>query len=276
MVRHLSLVLILVPLLLPAQSSRQTPGGQTEILKQVAFEQKLNAQLPLDLKFREETGREVRLGDYFTNKPVIVVPVYYECPMLCNLTMSSLVKTLKTLGSMNPGKDFQVVMFSFDPRETPQLAAEKKHAYLKRYDRPGTENGWTFLTGQEAPVRALTEAMGFRYVYDPSIQQYAHAAGFVVATPQGKISRYLFGIEYGARDLRLGLLESGNGKIGDPVGQLLLLCFHYDPASGKYTMNVLTAVRIAGLLTLGAMGAFLIVSFRRERRRKSANENLDE
>jgi protein SCO1/2 len=276
MFRRLSLVLVLVHFGLLAQSSRQTPGGQTEVLKQVAFEQKLNAQLPLDLKFREETGREVTLREYFKDKPVVVVPVYYECPMLCDLTMSSLVKTLKTLRSHNPGQDFQVVMFSFNPKETPQLAAEKKQAYLRRYDRPGTENGWRFLTGEEASVRALAEAMGFRYVYDPTIQQYAHAAGFIVATPQGRISRYLFGIEYGARDLRLALNESGIGKIGDPVGQLLLLCFHYDPTSGKYTMSVLTAVRAAGLLTLAIMGTFLIVSFQRERRRKSANKNLDE
>jgi len=250
-----------------SQSSRQTPGGQTALLKQVAFEQKLNAQLPLGLTFRDETGRTVELREYFKNKPVVLLPVYYECPMLCNLSMSELVKTLKTL-SIEPGKDFHVVMFSFDPKEKPELAAQKKAAYLKRYGRPHTAAGWTFLTGEEANIKQLTESMGFRYAFDPSIQQYAHAAGFVVATPQGRISRYLFGIEYSARDLRLGIVESSQGKIGDPVAQLLLTCFHYDPSSGRYTMNVIFAMRMAGVLTVALIGGFLIVNFRRERRQK--------
>ncbi|MCC6393069.1 MAG: SCO family protein [Bryobacterales bacterium] len=251
-----------------AQSSRQNPGDQTQLLKQVAFEQKLNAQLPIGLPFRDETGRTAPLGEYFQGKPVVLVPVYYECPMLCNLTMSSLVKTLKTL-PLTPGKDFRVVMFSFDPREKPELAAEKKKAYLKRYERTGTDAGWSFLTGEEENIKKLTESMGFRYAFDPTIQQYAHAAGFVVATPDGRLSRYLYGIEYSARDLRLGILESSKGKIGDPVGQLLLMCFHYDPSSGKYTLQVLTALRAAGVLTLAVIGGFLIVSFRREKRQKA-------
>lgn len=250
------------------QSSRQTPGGQTELLKQVAFEQRLNAQLPLGLEFREETGRTVALREYFGQKPVVLVPVYYECPMLCNLTMTGLVKTMRAL-PLAPGKDFRVVMFSFDPKEKPELAAEKKRAYLKRYDKPGTDAGWTFLTGEEANIKALTEAMGFRYAYDPSIQQYAHAAGFVIATPEGKISRYLFGIEYSMRDLRLGLSESSQGRIGDPVAQLLLTCFHYDPTTGKYTMPVLTAIRAAGILTLAMIGGFLILNFRKEKRQRA-------
>jgi protein SCO1 len=199
---------------------------------------------------------------------VVLVPVYYECPMLCNLTMSELVKTLKVM-PLTPSKDFRVVMFSFDPKEKPELAAEKKAAYLKRYGKAGTDAGWTFLTGEEPSIRALTESMGFRYAYDPSIKQYAHAAGFVVGTPDGRISRYLFGIEYSARDLRLAVTESSQGKIGDPVSQLLLMCFHYDPTTGKYTMGVLTAIRIGGLLTMAMIGGFLILSFRREKRQKS-------
>jgi protein SCO1/2 len=254
-----------LPVLTWGQSSRQNPGTQTELLKQVGFEQKLNSQLPLDLVFRDETGRSLALKELFRDKPVLVVPVYYECPMLCNLTMSELVKTLRTL-TIEPGKDFQIVMFSFDPKEKPELAAEKKKAYLKRYGRPHTAPGWTFLTGDEPQIKALTESMGFRYAYDPSIQQYAHAAGFVVATAQGKLSRYLYGIEFSARDLRLGVVESSQGKIGDRVAQLLLTCFHYDPTSGRYTMNVLTTMRIAGALTLACIGGFLIVNFRRERR----------
>jgi len=250
------------------QSSKQTPGDQTSLLKQVAFEQKLNTQLPLDLTFREETGRTVRLGEYFTDKPVMLVPVYYECPMLCNLTMTGLVKALKAM-QKEPSKDFHVIMFSFDPKEKPELAAEKKRAYLKRYDRPGTDAGWTFLTGEPASIEALTNAMGFRYAYDPTIKQYAHAAGFAVATPKGRLSRYLFGIDYSTRDIRLALAESAEGKIGDPVSQLLLTCFHYDPTSGKYTMNVLTTIRAAGILTIAMIGGFLILSFRRERRQKA-------
>ena len=250
------------------QSSKQTPGAQENLLKEVAFEQKLNSQLPLDLPFRDETGREVKLGEYFQDKPVVLVPVYFECPMLCNLTMSELVKTLKVV-TLNPGSDFRVVMFSFDPNEKPELAAEKKKAYLKRYNRQGTDAGWTFLTGTEDSIKSLTGAMGFRYSYDPSIKQFAHAAGFLIATPAGKISRYLFGIEYAARDLRLALVESSAGKIGDPVSQLLLMCFHYDPTSGRYTMGVLTAIRAAGVLTVALIGGFLILSIRREKRQKN-------
>lgn len=250
------------------QSSKQTPGVQENLLKEVAFEQKLNNQLPLDLPFRDEAGRDVKLGDYFTDKPVLLVPVYYECPMLCNLTMTELVKTLR-LVTLNPGLEFRVVMFSFDPKEKPELAAEKKKAYLKLYKRPGTEEGWTFLTGSEGSIQSLTSAMGFRYSYDATIKQYAHAAGFLIATPAGKVSRYLFGIEYAARDLRLALVESSAGKIGDPVSQLLLMCFHYDPTSGRYTMGVLTAIRAAGLVTVALIGGFLILSFRREKRQRN-------
>ncbi|MBI3682821.1 MAG: SCO family protein [Acidobacteria bacterium] len=263
---RLFVALSLMPLAALAQSSRQPPGGQLEILKQVAFEQKLNAQLPLDLDFRDQTGSTVPLRRYFGDKPVVLVPVYYDCPMLCNLTMNGLVKTMRAL-SLDVGKDFHVVMFSIDPKETPQLAAERREVYLKRYDRRGAETGWHFLTGDQPSIQSLTDAIGFRYAYDPTIRQYAHAAGFLVATPQGRVSRYLFGIEYSIKDLRLGLIESSEGRIGDPVGQLLLLCFHYDPTSGKYTMGVLTAVRAAGVLTLSLIGGFLIVSFRRERHR---------
>lgn len=248
-----------------AQSSKVTPGGQMEMLKQVAFEQKLNNQLPLGLSFRDETGRSLPLQELFKDKPVIIAPVYYECPMLCDLTMSGVVKALKTL-KLEPGRDFEMVMLSFNPKETPDLAAEKKKAYLKRYARKGTDQGWHFLTGEEPQIRQLTEAMGFRYVYDPSTKQYAHAAGIVVATPQGRVGRYIFGMDPSARDIRLAVVDSSQGKIGDPVAQLLLMCFHYDPSGGKYTLNVLTAVRVGGGLTVALMGAFLIISLRRERR----------
>lgn len=251
-----------------AQSSKVNPGGQIEMLKQVSFDQKLNAQLPLDLRFRDEEGRTLALQELFKDKPVIIAPVYYECPMLCDLTMSGVVKALRTL-KLSAGTDFEMVMVSFNPKETPVLAADKKKAYLKRYNRPGSENGWHFLTGDEPQIKALTEAMGFRYVYDSTTKQYAHAAGIVIATPQGKLSRYIFGMDPSARDVRLGIVESAQGKVGDPVAQLLLMCFHYDPTGGKYTLNVLTAVRIAGALTLAVMGGFLIVNLRRERRQRA-------
>ena len=266
----LSVSVLMAALTLPlcAQSSKETPGGQTELLKQVGFEQKLDAQLPLQTTFRDETGRTVALGEYFTDKPVVLVPVYYECPMLCNLTMGDLVKVLKIL-TLQPGKDFRVIMLSIDPREKPELAAEKKKAYLKRYEKKGTDAGWTFLTGDEPSIKAVTQSIGFRYAFDPTIQQYAHAAGFVVATPKGRVARYIFGIEYAARDIRMAIHEAGEGKIGDPVAQLLLMCFHYDPTSGKYTVAVITVLRTAGVLTLSLIAGFLIFNFRRERRQRA-------
>lgn len=268
--RMASAVLAVALLALPlcAQSSKDTPGGQTEILKQVAFEQKLDAQLPLQTTFRDETGRTVALAEYFTDKPVILVPVYYECPMLCNLTMGDLVKVLKIL-TLKPDQDFRVVMISIDPREKPELAAQKKKAYLKRYEKRGTDAGWTFLTGDEPSIQAVTQAIGFRYAFDQTIQQYAHAAGFVVATPKGRVARYIFGVEYAARDIRMAIAEAGEGKIGDPVAQLLLMCFHYDPTSGKYTIAVITVMRAAGALTLTLIAGFLILNFRRERRSRA-------
>jgi protein SCO1 len=248
-----------------AQSSKVTPGGQMEMLKQVAFDQKLNNQLPVDLIFRDETGRKLALKELFKDKPVIIAPVYYECPMLCDLTMSGVVKALKTL-KLNPGSDFEMIMLSFNPTETPDLAAQKKKAYLRRYARQGTDHGWHFLTGEEDQIKPLTEAMGFRYVYDPTTKQYAHAAGIVIATPEGRVGRYIFGMDPSARDIRLALVDASQGKIGDAVAQLLLMCFHYDPAGGKYTVNVLTAIRVAGGLTVAVMGVFLFFGLRRERR----------
>jgi protein SCO1/2 len=263
-------VLVLVTMMAQAQPSRQTPGNQMEMLKQVGFDQKLNSQLPLHLPFRDHTGRQITLGDVFQGKPVVLVPVYFECPMLCNLSMSGLVKSLKVL-SLQPGIDYNVVMFSIDPKETPALAAEKRKAYMKQFHRPGTDSGWQFLVGDETSVRALTEAIGFRYVYDKTIQQYAHAAGVVVATAGGRLARYLYGIDYAPKDLKLGIVEAAEGKIGDPVSQLLLMCFHYDPSLGKYTMSVMTLVRVAGIATLLAMGLFVASSLRKGRNEESSH-----
>ncbi len=237
-----------------------------EMLKEVGFDQKLNAQLPLNLPFRDHTGKDVSLGDYFLDKPVVLMPVYYECPMLCNLSMAGLVKSLKVL-NFQAGVEYKVLMYSIDPKETPELAAGKRKAYMKRYHRPGTEDGWNFLVGSEDSVRRLSAAIGFRYEYDTTIQQYAHASGVVVVTPQGRLSRYLYGIDYAPRDLKMGIVEASNGKIADPVAQLLLLCFHYDPSSGKYTMTVMTLVRAAGIATVLMMGMFLAGTLRKEKSR---------
>lgn len=263
-------LLIFAAILAQAQSSKQTPGNQMEMLKEVGFDQKLNTQLPLHLPFRDHTGKDITLGALFSDKPVVLVPVYYECPMLCNLSMSGLVKSLKVL-SLQAGVDYRVVMFSIDPKETPTLAAEKRKAYMKQYHRPGTEDGWQFLVGDETSVRELTGALGFRYVYDQTIKQYAHAAGVVVATPTGRLARYLYGIDYAPKDLKLGIVEAADGRISDPVSQLLLLCFHYDPSLGKYTMSVMNLVRVAGIATMLAMGLFVAASLRKDRNEESTH-----
>lgn len=264
--RRVGLFILAACSLAYAQPSKETPGNQLEMLKQVGFDQKLNAQLPLDLPFKDHTGKDVVLGDFFKDKPVVLVPVYFECPMLCNLSMAGLVKSLKVL-NFQAGVEYKVLMYSIDPKETPQLAAEKRKAYMKRYHRPGTEDGWNFITGGQESVAALSEAIGFRYVYDQTIKQYAHAAGVIVVTPKGKLSRYLYGIDYAPKDLKLGIVEASDGRIADPVSQLLLLCFHYDPTAGKYTMTVMTIVRGAGIVTLLAMGMFLAGTWRKEKSR---------
>lgn len=236
-----------------------------EVIQQVKFEQKINQPLPLELAFRDETGRPVRLGEYFGRQPVIVALVYYQCPMLCTYVLDGLVRGLRPL-SFNPGKGFEVVAVSFNPRETAALAAEKKNAYLKQYGRPQTADGWHFLTGEPESVRALTEAVGFRYLYDPKTNQYAHPSGIVVATPEGKLFRYFYGIEYAPRDLRLALVEASARKLGSVVDQVLLYCYHYDPQTGKYGVLIANVILAAGLGTVFALGTFLMVMFRRERR----------
>jgi protein SCO1/2 len=238
-------------------------SGLPPALQKVSFEQRLNEQVPLDLKFRDETGREVRLADYFREgRPVILSLVFYECPMLCNQVLNGLVSSIKTL-SFNAGKEFEVLTVSFDPREGPELARAKKEAYMLRYQRPGTEDGWQFLTGDPAAIEALTRAVGFHYYYDTATNQFAHASGVVLLTPDGKISRYFYGIDYSARDLRLGLVEASANKIGSPVDQLLLYCYHYDPATGKYGPVVMNIMRIGGILTLLGIASLILLLRRR-------------
>jgi protein SCO1/2 len=237
------------PLYSPRDNPGATASGLPNALKDVGIDQRLNQQVPLDLVFRDENGRDVKLGDYFQGKPVILVLAYYNCPMLCTQVLNGMTGALRTL-SFNIGKEFNVVTVSFDPRETPRLAAEKKAIYISDYNRPGAAEGWHFLTGEEKSIQKLTQAVGYRYKWDETTQQYAHASGIMVITPEGRISHYFYGIEYPPNDVRLALVESSQNKIGNPVDQLLLYCYHYDPATGKYGAVIMNIVRLAGAVTI--------------------------
>jgi cytochrome c oxidase subunit 2 len=240
----LGLILVVFPALLHAQT-------QTSIISDVRFEQRLNEQLPLDAVFRDERGETVKLGTYFGKKPVIVALVYYNCPMLCTLVLNGLTETLIEQ-KFNVGDQFEVVTISIDPRESPALAQQKKNTYLTRYGRNG--DGWHFLTGDEQNIARVATAAGFHYHFDPATGQFAHPSGILVVTPQGKIARYFYGIEYSALDVRLGLIEAAQERIGTPVDQVLLLCYHYDPKSGKYSSLAMGTVRAGGVLTLLGLG----------------------
>ncbi len=255
---------LLLPLL--AAPAARADDRLPPSLQGVGFDQRLNEQVPLDAEFRDEAGQTVKLGDYFGDKPVILVLAYYRCPMLCTQVLNGLVRALLDV-PLDVGRDFNVVTVSFDPRETPELAAAKKKTYLERYGRPGAEEGWHFLTGEQEPITRLTQAVGFRYRYDARNDQFAHASGIMVLTPSGKIARYFYDISYSPRDLRLGLVEASQGRIGSATDQVLLFCFHYDPAEGKYGAAVMNIVRAGGVLTVLAIGGFLIVLWRQERRK---------
>jgi protein SCO1/2 len=240
-------------------------GAMPTLLQDIGLDQKLNEQLPLSLAFRDEQGRDVRLGDYFGTRPVILVLAYYECPMLCTEVLNGLTSAIGVL-NFSVGTEFEVVTVSFDPGETPELARGKKAAYLERYKRAGAEHGWHFLTGTQKSISALTRAVGFRYAYNAEVDQYAHPSGIMIATPDGRLSRYFFGIEYGPRDIRLALIEAADRKIGSPADQLLLACFHYDPKSGTYSLAVMRFVRLAGVLTVAGIGVAILMMRRRDRR----------
>ena len=253
----------------PAPGYKQPPGVPASVmpapLREIGFDQNLNQQVPLDTELTDETGRAVRLGDYFGSKPVVLAFVYYECPMLCTQVLSAMTSSLKLL-SLDAGKDFDIVAVSFDPRETPAQAAARKAVTLERYDRPGAAAGWHFLTGRKEAIDRLTRAAGFRYVWDEETQQFAHPTGVIVLTPDGRLARYLFGIDYGPRDLRLALVEASNGTIGSAVDSLVLFCYHYDPMTGRYGFVVMRALRIAAAATVLALGSFVYLMVRRERR----------
>jgi protein SCO1/2 len=251
--------------LLPAASPAAAHTTRPAIFSDLAFDQRLNEQVPLDLRFQDEAGRTVNLRDYFGTKPVILVPIYYSCTTVCPILMDGLARSLRSL-PFDPGKDFEVVTVSINPRETPRQAADRREHVLKRFERPGTEGGWHFLVGDDASIRPLMNAVGFRYTYDAKSDQYAHPTGIVILTPQGRTARYFYGIDFPPRDLRLGLIEAAENKIGTVIDQALLFCYRYDPITGKYGLIVMNTLRLAGLGTVLVLGTSILLMLRRERR----------
>lgn len=257
------------PISVPAPGSPATE--QIPMLRDGGVDQtKLNSPVPLDAMFVDHAGRDVRLGDYFgRDRPVALVLAYYECPALCGQVISATASSMIPL-DFDASEDFDVLVVSFDPGETPGMARDRREAFLKRYGRPGTDSGVTFLTGRQESIDALTQAVGFKYKYDAAIDQFAHPSVLTVLTPEGRVSRYLFGIEFAPRDLRFALIDASNGAIGTVVDQAVLFCYLYDPTTGSYGFAVINAVRAAGLLTVLGLGAFILMSLRRERRQGSA------
>ena len=231
-------------------------------LKNVGIEQHLNEQIPPELTFHDENGKQVRLADYFGKKPMILNLVYYRCPMLCGEVLSGLESALRVL-KFDVGNQFDVLTVSFDPLETPAMATAKKAEFLKRYGRPGATQGWHFLTGPQQSIDALTKAAGFQYEYDPKSGQFAHTTAIMVLTPEGRIAQYYYGVEYAPKDVRLGLIQASQNKIGNIVDQVLLYCYHYDPATGKYGAVIMRILQLAGAATILTLGLFMLVMFRR-------------
>jgi len=233
-------------------------------LQNVGFEPPLNGPMPLDLPFRDETGRTVQLREYFTRgKPVVLAFVYYGCPMLCDQVQQGVVGSLRMF-TFNPGRDYDVVFISFDPRETPEMAAEKKKKALVHFRRPETNSGWHFLTGSQDSIEAVTKAANFRYTFDAKSNLFAHASGVMLLTPDGHISRYFYGVEFPGRDMRLGLVDASAGKIGSPIDHVLLFCYHYDPSAAVYSASILKLIRLGGVLTILCIVGGILISRRRE------------
>ena len=246
--------------------SSTASNQKISILDQVGIDQHLNQRIPLEAQFTDENGQTVSLKQYFGVRPVLVTMVYYQCPMLCSQELNGLTSSLNVLSQFNVGREFDVITVSFDPTETPELAAESKKKFLERYRRPGAAQGWHFLTGKKDQIELLSQSLGFRYAWDPEIKQYAHASGIMLLTPDGRIAQYYYGIEYAPRDLRLGFIEAAQGKIGTVVDQVLLYCYHYDPARGKYGAAVFNILRIGALATVLVICGFMFIMFRREHR----------
>jgi protein SCO1/2 len=234
-------------------------------LEDVSFKQRLNEMLPLDAAFTDETGRRVTLGDYFGRRPVLLAFVYYQCPMLCTQVMNGLSSALKVM-PFAAGEDYEVVLVSFDPRDTPATAAEKKRAHLEYWSAEKDAGSWHLLSGDEATIRRATSAAGFSYRWDERTGQFAHVSGILAVTPEGRLSRYFYGVEYSPKELRLALVESGEGRIGSVIDELLLYCFHYDPESGRYGLMVMNLVRLGGAMTVLAIAGYILVMRRRESR----------
>lgn len=249
-----------------AGAQDQTLQRGTRLIDQIGIYPTLGTKIPLDLEFVDADGRTVRLADCFDDRPVILHLVYYQCPMLCKLSSDGLMRALETL-TLKPGKDFSILTISFDPREGPELSAAARRVAIERHGREAVEGGWRFLTGDQASIAKLCDAVGFRYKYDEVQQQYAHATGVFVFTTDGTLSRFLSGVEFGPRDLRLSLVEASDGKIGTPTDQVLLMCYMYDPSTGKYGLAIITAVRTAGVATVAGMVLGIGVMLRRERKR---------
>jgi len=270
----LTLILLgMVAGVVPAHAQKDLPQ---DLIKKVGFDQNLDAQLPLDLEFTDSTGQNVRLGDYFGDKPVILSLGYYECPMLCSLVRNGLFESLQKLEYFTAGEDYEVVVVSIDPAETPEIAETKRRVTVMSYGRSvdgqidESGRGWNFLVGDEDSIATLADAVGFRYTYDPKIDEYVHPSGIMVITPEGRISKYLYGIQYPALDVRLALVEAADNKIGTAVDQLLLTCYHYDPAEGQYNLFVTNITRIAGLATVAIIGAVVGVFLYRDRHKKES------
>lgn len=238
-------------------------------LSDVSIHQQLNHPIPLDAQFKDDTGKTIKLGDYFGHgRPVILNLVYYECPMLCGEALNGLTATLRML-KLNVGDDFDVVTLSFDTREGPELAHKKKQAYIERYGRPGAAQGWHFLTGDQQNVKAVADAVGFHYKWDEKSQQWAHATAIMIVTPDGRLAQYYYGVEYPPKDVRLGLVQASQNKIGNLVDEVLLYCYHYDPRTGRYGAVIMNIMRLAGVVTMTLLGGFLIVMFRKDRKGKA-------
>jgi protein SCO1 len=243
-------------------------SGPPPILREVSIAQRLNEPVPPEIIFRDENGQTVHLGDYLGTKPIVLSLVYFDCPALCTEVLNGELRTMKAI-TLNLGKDFDAITVSFEPKDTPELAKAKRDVYAGQYGRPGARENWHFLTGDQPSIDALTQAVGFHYAYDSASRQYAHAAAILVLTPHGRIARYYYGVQYPGRDVRLGLVEASEGKIGTPTDHALLYCYQYDPATGKYGLVVMKVVRAAGVLTVLVLGIFMFVMFRRERNHPS-------
>ncbi len=251
-----------------AQLADQVP----EVLEEVGVTEHLDAKLPLDLEFRDEDGNWVELGSFFDGeRPVILTLNYYKCPMLCGLMLNGVVDGLEGM-DWTPGEEFEIVTISINPLETPELARAKKQNYLKRLDRPAAASGWHFMTGRELEIKRLAETVGFSYTYDPATQEYAHAAVIFVCTPDGRVARYLYGIEYPPKRLKLALLESSEGKVGSTLDQLILYCYHYDPANRRYTPVAMNIMRVGGSATVLILGIFIGGFWLRDWRRKNRDD----